>query len=569
MEYLKRINYFKSFTLLFIAVSVALTVLSLGVFYYEQLRLKNNLEHTKVNLELEVKKEKFNYETQHFETFIQAVLSSKFFNQYLKDASSKNYSDCTDFFTSIAFLDKDIMQLRYIDEKGMERIRIDRLHKGDTPLVIAQDKLQNKAKRDYFFKSVHNAPNQLYISDLNLNMEHGKIEVPHKPVLRFALPVYQDEESKGIVILNIFMDTILKELTASQFFYFYLYDQDHALLTSNNPNSAPWSRYLHTSWSFENTKILRTIPLQKGLSQETLYLGVAPLKADGWNFSYIGHMMLILTFFIIPLATLLGYFIALIPKRLFDQLQEQQKMLIQQSKLAAMGEMISAIAHQWRQPLNAVGVLSQEIQLKYQYDKLSKKDLNNLSEEIQEYLEYMSKTIDDFRDFFKPSKEIKNFDVVQVIHSALNIVGKQLENHNIEFTLDVKCSDKTIEDPSKAYVISGYESQFKQVIINLINNAKEAIEEYAKKVTLTQKTIHIDILRETQNLTITVTDNGGGIPLKILDKIFEPYISTKEEQQGTGLGLYMSKLIIERNMLGQLRASNTPSGAKFEIALHP
>ncbi|MDA3946770.1 MAG: nitrate- and nitrite sensing domain-containing protein, partial [Helicobacteraceae bacterium] len=262
----------------------------------------------------------------------------------------------------------------------------------------------------------------------------------------------------------------------------------------------------------------------------------------------------LMVFGIIAMATYVS-------KGLNKENNEQKQALIQQSKLAAMGEMISSIAHQWRQPLNAVGVLLQEIQLKYQYDRLDKEEFNSLSEEIQKYLEYMSKTIDDFRDFFKPSKEMKAFDVVQALHDALKIVDKQLENHNIELTLNVKCTDESIEDISEAFIIDGYESEFKQVIINLINNAKEAIEEHAQKVPLPHKTIQIDILRDTEDVIITITDNGEGIPAELLDTIFDPYISTKEEQQGTGLGLYMSKLIIERNMLGRLRASNTPLGA--------
>ncbi|MDD2266983.1 nitrate- and nitrite sensing domain-containing protein [Sulfuricurvum sp.] len=254
-------------------------------------------------------------------------------------------------------------------------------------------------------------------------------------------------------------------------------------------------------------------------------------------------------------------------KRETSKRLEQEKLLIQQSKLAAMGEMISMIAHQWRQPLNAVGVLSQEIRLKYQFNALDQKELDLLSEEIQKYLEYMSKTIDDFRNFFKPSKEVKSFDVVKAINDSLSIVGKQLENHNIEIMLDAKCTDNSM-DSSQAYVLTGYESEFKQVIINIINNARDAIDDHVKKAPIQHKFIHINVVRSTNEIIITVTDNGGGIPTEMLDTIFIPYISTKEEQQGTGLGLYMSKLIIERNMRGQLSARNTQLGAEFKIVLH-
>lgn len=258
------------------------------------------------------------------------------------------------------------------------------------------------------------------------------------------------------------------------------------------------------------------------------------------------------------------YYVSL---QLYREINEQQKALIQQSKMAAIGDMISSIAHQWRQPLNAVGVLAQEIQLKFQYDSLSKEEAEKLTNELQDYLEYMSKTIDDFRNFYKPSKQKASFDLINSINESLKIVGKQLQNNNIKFTLEQKCEAKALKNEPEAYFFEGYESEFKQVIISIINNASEAIQEYSKIVDLKQKEIKVQIIRTNNNLIVKISDNGRGIKPDILEHIFEPYLSTKHEQQGTGLGLYMSKLIIERNMFGKLSAKNISLGAEFEIAL--
>lgn len=266
---------------------------------------------------------------------------------------------------------------------------------------------------------------------------------------------------------------------------------------------------------------------------------------------------------VFAIFVLTGY----LSSNLFNENKEQEKILIQQSKMAAMGEMISSISHQWRQPLNAVAVLSQEIQIKYQLDALKKDELNTLSEEIQKYLEYMSKTIDDFRNFFKPTKQSALFDVVNAVESALGIVGKQLEDHAIAVDFSYISSDDAYSHDPDAYSVEGFESEFKQVIINILNNAREAIDEYSQNTPLLRKAIRITIIRSSDELLIRIHDNGGGIKSEVMDTLFDPYISTKHEQQGTGIGLYMSKLIIERNMMGRLSVRNVDDGAEFEIAL--
>jgi len=242
---------------------------------------------------------------------------------------------------------------------------------------------------------------------------------------------------------------------------------------------------------------------------------------------------------------------------------EQTTMLLQQSKLAAMGEMIGAIAHQWRQPLNAVAVLSQELEIKYKLNKLTGEEMQNLVGEIQKYLEYMSKTIDDFRDFFKPSKKKIAFDCKKAIDDSLNIVGSQLKAHAIELKIEEDCKDQNTCE----FICYGFESEFKQVMINLINNAREAMEIFYKDDKESERVILIHLSEDSDNIKITIRNTGARIKRSVMDHLFEPYVSTKEEQQGTGLGLYMAKTIVERNMNGHLSAENIKNGVEFSIIL--
>ena len=567
MKFLQRTDYLGRFTSLFVLGGVFLSILSIALFYVQQLRLQDVVDIEKGESVLELKQRGFKISLNHFEALLHAINTNRFFVDYLKESTPQNYQNSLDTFCTIVQSDQRIMQLRYLDESGQERIRIDRSDMDELPVRVEGNKLQDKSRRDYFLESSKNNANQLYISRLDLNVEQGKIEVPYKPVLRFALPVSEGGKRRGIVIVNIFMEGILKELTASQLFHLYLYDNENCLLYSNDPAYSSWARYLGQQCVFDSAGVLLEREAFKASSQETLHIGLLPIKNKKDMFGNMLESMLFLILFIIPAGIVIAFFLAKIPKRLYDELEEQQKMLLQQSKLAAMGEMIGAIAHQWRQPLNAVGVLVQEMQLKIRLGALKQDEAEALGEELQQYLEYMSKTIDDFRDFFKPSKRKEPFDVLKAVDASLAITQKQLENHHIDVTVDAECRAAALQGDARAYEIEGYESEFKQVLINLINNAREAIEQQTLNGPLPRRWIRIHVLRTEKRLTVTIQDNGGGIPEEILGEIFKPYRSTKYEQQGTGLGLYLARLIIERNMQGRLSARNTAPGAAFEISL--
>jgi signal transduction histidine kinase len=254
---------------------------------------------------------------------------------------------------------------------------------------------------------------------------------------------------------------------------------------------------------------------------------------------------------------------------------DKDRILTHQARLAAMGEMIGAIAHQWRQPLNALGLIIQDIPDAKKFGELTDEYLASSVQKGMKQIQFMSKTIDDFRNFFRPDKEKKTFDIKMAIAEVLSMVSAQLKTNNISYRLTCHEHNKTFEDFTEVqicgeFTIEGYENEIRQVFLNLINNAKDAIVESRLKGDMqADKKGHIffDFQREGEKVIIRITDNGGGIPEDIISRIFEPYYTTKEQGKGTGIGLYMSKMIIEQNMHGKLTARNVDGGVEFKIEL--
>ena len=235
--------------------------------------------------------------------------------------------------------------------------------------------------------------------------------------------------------------------------------------------------------------------------------------------------------------------------------RQQQLILFQQSRHAQMGEMISMIAHQWRQPLNVLSLLSQNIAFKFKFQTLDATMMDSFQKDMMQQIFQMSQTIDDFRDFFKPERHQKVFNVKHQLEYSIDILKPILKTHQI----DIYCE---IED---GLLMRGYPNEFGQSIINIINNAKDVLLEKRKE---DKKQIIVNAKKENLNIILSIEDNGGGIAEENLPDIFNPYFSTKNGKNGTGLGLYMTKTIIEEHMNGKISASNTIDGAKFDIVLN-
>ena len=233
------------------------------------------------------------------------------------------------------------------------------------------------------------------------------------------------------------------------------------------------------------------------------------------------------------------------------ELREKEQLLFTQSKNAQMGEMLSMIAHQWRQPLNAISASSISLELKYSMNVFTENDILEHTKFIQENTQKMSKTIDDFMNFFKPEEEKVDFTIKSSIEEILSLIGTQLKSRGIELIFNIE----------NDIFIHSYKKELSHILINLITNARDAYEGN----NIESKTIEIVATKENTLIIIKVIDKAGGIPTTIRDKIFNPYFTTKEQGKGTGIGLYMTKKILEEIFNGNISVENKNSGAIFTI----
>ncbi len=233
--------------------------------------------------------------------------------------------------------------------------------------------------------------------------------------------------------------------------------------------------------------------------------------------------------------------------------KKQQVMMFQQSRLAQMGEMLSMIAHQWRQPLAAISATSASIELKAMKNKLNAEDIQKKAHNISNFSLHLSETINDFRNFFKQNKKKTEITYDKILTSVLEIIETPIINHNIELIKALNCHEPFYT----------YEGELKQVILNLIKNAEDILQEKA----IENPVIKMETYTKENNYILKISDNGGGIDASIIDKVFDPYFSTKTKRNGTGLGLYMSKMIIEEHCGGKLSVSNGNKGAIFTIQI--
>jgi len=235
-----------------------------------------------------------------------------------------------------------------------------------------------------------------------------------------------------------------------------------------------------------------------------------------------------------------------------NKLQAQQ--LLQKSKHAQMGEMISMIAHQWRQPLNSISVTSNNLNFKIMMNDINKDEFTKEINLISNYSQHLSNTIDDFRDFFKSNKSKEKISLNKIANDVLGIIGNSIEYQGIKIVLNLNSKKE----------LNTFENELKQVLLNIIKNAEDILIE--KKITTPIITIST---RDTSNneCILCIKDNAGGVDKEIMTKIFDPYFSTKKAKDGTGLGLYMSKTIIQDHCGGKLNVSNDLDGAVFEIVL--
>ena len=240
-------------------------------------------------------------------------------------------------------------------------------------------------------------------------------------------------------------------------------------------------------------------------------------------------------------------------KQIMQRQKEQEQILIHQSRMAAMGEMIGNIAHQWRQPISTISLLIQDINDAYEYGELTDEYIKDFSNKTLKQISFMSETIDDFRDYLRPDKSMRPFSLIEAVKNSIKIMEATFKNKNIQVRFEHE----------KDVTVSGYKNEFSQVLLNIFKNVKDEIELRDRA----SGSIVITLSQEDDRALLVIEDDAGGIPEEIIEKIFDPYFSTKEAYGGTGIGLHMSKNIIETNMKGTIDVENVSGGARFSIRL--
>jgi len=583
---------------------------------------------------------------------------------------------------------KNIMQLRFIDLKGDEKLRVDQ-DREQNITIFSTDSLQNKSDRYYVEKFLNLSHEEVGYSNFDLNEEHGVVEVPYNPTLRMGKGVYVDEKLVGIVVVNFYMQEWIESILNFTHIKIAMINKKGDFMM-NNDKKWSWTAYGKVPRKAIDNPLIKSIPnftedkrsfyelgdsiigktidlflndvlvvykLEKSLNslivEKVLELSIVVIC----SFLSILLPMLFLIYRYVQLSnqdsmfltdildnmfdavvvidrnasiehvnqttldlfgyekeellgknikmlvpqthraahdgyvknykeeerTIIGkqrslhgvhkdgkeipislavtkimvngtiYFIGTVHdlsevKKLEAVAQQQEALIVYQSKLASMGEMIGAIAHQWRQPLNEISIRIQKLKYSYKQEKIDEAFIDLFVEKNKKTIEFMSKTIDDFRNFFRIDKEKQTFLVKESVEEVLNMLSAQLKNSNIE-----------VEVFGEEFSFYGLKTEFQQVIMNIIGNSKDAFLTNA----IQKPKIRVDVLPNK----LLIKDNAGGISEEILTRVFEPYFTTKEQGKGTGMGLYMSKMIIEENMHSRLSVSNVDDGVLTSIEL--
>jgi PAS domain S-box-containing protein len=237
-----------------------------------------------------------------------------------------------------------------------------------------------------------------------------------------------------------------------------------------------------------------------------------------------------------------------------ERLKEQEEMLVVQSRHAAMGEMISMIAHQWRQPLSVISMGANNILIDIELENLKTEELIRNCEIILRQTQELSSTIDDFRDFFKPKSSVDTTTPKELFTNLFKIIDKSLENNNISVEINHQNQDREIQTYSRELV---------QILLNIVLNAKDALLQTKER----ERKIRITTLFSGEKFEILICDNAGGIADEYIENVFDAYFTTKEKKNGTGIGLYMSKSIVEKHLRGSITCYNDNEGACFSIKI--
>lgn len=579
------LKLFVSYIVFTILLIISITIIHM-VFSDD---LVANKFEREIKLQSNEKKDNFDHYFKSKRDALQAIAKNEYLLEYINSGKYKYYIDL--LLLTIMEANKDYMQIRYINEHGIEVLRFDRDKSSNGP--YKSQILQNKSNR-YYFKNVSKMKNgDTWFSKIDLNIEYNKVEIPFKSVVRVGTPLIIDGEFKGILIINVFMKELLDSITKSSLYDIYLIDKDGYYLHH---------KYNKFDWSYYTTKrkinddfdkeLVKKINVSKKDFVYNKKIFVQSLTLDGNVIKMImvekpesvqevkssnNKMVITILIFAIIMAIFFTIIFTRALKNIFefvvkqgDELHElatnldkkvmmntleiakRDRLLQNQSKLAELGDMIGNIAHQWRHPLTRLSLTLQNLKAYKNKGKMSDEMFKEAMENSIYQIEFMSNTIDNFKDFYKKDEKKSDFIIKDAIENVLTIIGAVLEHSNIK--LEINCQ--------KEVSIEGNKNEFSQVLMNLIINAKDAIDEKA----IGNGVIIINICQKDEKIKIEVCDNAGGIPNCLIDEIFNPYFTTKEIK-GTGIGLYISKAIIEDKMNGKISVENGEKGAVFTIII--
>ncbi len=570
-----------TFTLLLIT-----SITIIHIYLSEDLKL-HKFER-EVTLQSDEKKKEFDSFFKKRGDAILAIARNEYFERFVEDGSYNYYIDL--LFLTLMEANKEYMQMRFIDKNGMEKLRFEREKKSYEPYKTL--KLQDKSSRYYFKNASLINKGSVWFSPIDLNIEHGKVEKPNKSVVRVATPIYINDKFEGILIINIFMKDLFESITKSVIYDIYISDSAGYYVRHKN------SKY---NWSLYNTKYRLDHDFEDNIVYQiqsdatigrvlTNNIYVQPLSLGNQRFNMIlvetdkskkeveennNKMIIAILIFSFFMSIIFSIIFSNPLKHMYEIVVTQaeklhdlatnldkkvqvetlknakkDRLLQNQSKLAELGDMIGNIAHQWRHPLTRLSLTLQNLKAFHNKGKLNDDLLNESLNTSLYQIEFMSNTIDNFKDFYKKDTNKKEFYIIDAYESILNIIGPMLEHKNIQIE---------INDKNNA-TIYGNKNEFSQVLMNLIVNAKDAFDENS----IENPKISINIKKIAEKIEISVQDNAGGIPKHIINSIFDPYFTTKREK-GTGIGLYLSKAIIEERMKGKIKVENKNLGALFTI----
>ena len=539
-------DYKKIFTIVFVASGLFLSILITFLIYTETTYSNNSVLKQQAEYYLDTRKSSINnYIKEHYEV-ISSFSSNDFFYNYLEQSK---YNDFQLFLRTIHSYNQNIKNITYTSSTGEEKIKLKRYKQGSS-FILNHEQDLNSLKNTKLFKNIISLENgDIYLSNVNFNKDYED-KNSNKYELTIGYKIYEDFELIGVFILDIYLDNIFKQTVDNPNFNLYITDEKGCLYETNNKD-------INTSTLDECKKIDINVLDSRQLYKKNNHILTLYIENNTNSNSFfvkLNYTYILMFIVILIISYLLSSYLADIPRKLNDKIKEQKKLFVQQSKFAAMGEMISVISHQWRQPLNEITVIVDEIKLKHQYKVLTDEEMDYLTKEIYDSADYMSNTIEDFNNFFKPNKDKEEFEFKLLLDESMNLLKSRINK------LDVNLKVELIPNDLK-YV--GFKNELKQVILNIINNAFDALDEN----NIENKNVKISVSKTTENIIISIEDNAGGIPDNILENIFNPYFSTKTEKNGTGLGLYISKVIIENNMNGKISVTSEQNNSEFKISL--